>query len=92
MSYVTFSRWTGLLDINLIPATLRVVAWVNHRLGGRLTSRGSSKLNPGCPYTPGPPEGTIEGATHIRTPSQAEHGLGGRFHFQCTISHRDLAT
>jgi len=36
-------------------------------------------MEPGYPYIPGPPEGTIEGATHIQTPSQAEHGLGGVF-------------
>jgi len=28
-------------------------------------------------YPPGPPQDTIEGATHIQTPSQAKLGLGG---------------
>ncbi len=30
---------------------------------------------------PRPTTGTTEGATHIQTPSQAEHGLGGVFIF-----------
>ncbi len=33
-------------------------------------------MKPGT-ITLGPPEGTIEGATRIQTPSQAELGLGG---------------
>ncbi len=36
----------------------------------------------GVSIAPGPPEGTIESATPIRTPSQAKHGLGGRFTFE----------
>ncbi len=31
---------------------------------------------------PGPPEGTSDGAPHIQTPSQAEHGLGRAFSFE----------
>ncbi len=34
-------------------------------------------MKPGLVHTPGPPQGTIEDATHTRTPSQAEHGLEG---------------
>ncbi len=36
-------------------------------------------MKPGLVHTPGPPEGTTEGATHIQTPSQAKHGPRGRY-------------
>ena len=39
-------------------------------------------LETGVNIVPGLPEGTIESATHIQTPSQAEHGLEGRFALQ----------
>ena len=65
--------------MNVIPATLPVVAWVIPRWGQRITPRGSSKLLPGRSIAPGPLQGTIESAPKNKTPSQAEHGLGGRF-------------
>ncbi len=41
-------------------------------------------MEPGRSVTPGPPQGTIEGAPSTQTPSQAEHGLGGRFALKAT--------
>ena len=59
------------------PPTLRVVAWVNHRLGEQLIPRGSSKLFSRVNISPAPPQGTIDGATQFQTPSRAEHGPEG---------------
>ncbi len=43
-------------------------------------------MKPGLVHTPGPLQGTIGGATHIQTPSQAEYGLGGRRYFPASTS------
>ncbi len=34
-------------------------------------------MKPGLVHTPGPLQGTLDGATHIQTPSQAKYGLEG---------------
>ena len=48
----------GFPSYTLLPptATLRVVAWVNYRLGERLIPRGSGKLKTGVSIVPGPPQ------------------------------------
>ncbi len=43
-------------------------------------------MEPGRSVTLGPPQGTIESAPSTQTPSQAEHGLEGVFHFESGIS------
>ena len=60
-------------------------------MAGRITHRGSSQLELGYSY-PRPTTGTIESATPIQTPSQAEHGLGGRFHFELEKQRKTLGS
>ena len=50
---------------------------LSSRVAERITHRGGGKLLAGRIIALGPPQGTIESATPIQTPSQAEHGLGG---------------
>ncbi len=81
MQILHIDRWLSRgLSFHSPTATLRVVAWVNHWLGDRLTSLGgSSKLFTGAKHSPRPTSGTIKDAPSIQTPFRAKHGPEGVF-------------
>ncbi len=76
MQFALDTRYADYVQKFCIVVTPEVVAWVIPGWGDRITPRGSGKLN-GGEHSPRPTAGTIEGATHVQTPSQAEHGLRG---------------